>query len=227
MMENASDSVLVNLREIFVMEADRQADAAAAVERAKVEDAAREERERRAREDAIRLAREEERRRARAERDARSEAVEARIRALRKELDEVQAARERTQLQITAMATPAEAPASHGHWVAGTMAAMSLVAALTATFVAWPQPTAPIEVASPAPVVVVDAPAETPHVAVADVVVAEATETGDVTETVAAAPEPAAARPRVSPRPRPRPHTPGHDLGAQLDFGDDDGLIPQ
>ena len=214
-------SVRMNLEDLFEMEAQRRADEAAARERAKAEAAAREERERREREEAIRAARDEERARAERELEARNAAVETRIATLREELAQVRAAREETRAQLVEMATRADAPrsGSRGSWLAGAMAAMSLVAALIATFVAWPRPEVHADL--PGPVVVAEAP-EAP--AAPDVVVAEAPPFEEV--SVEATPRPTEAAP-TRPRPRPRPQPRANDLASQLDFGTGDGLIPE
>ena len=105
------------------------------------------------------------------------------------------------------------------------MAALSLVAALTATFVAWPRTQAPLP--APAPVVVVDAP-EAP--ATPDVIVDEAPEAPVVVADATPVEAPVDARPTRPNRPnrpnRPRPADAHQDLASQLDFGTGDGLIP-
>ena len=224
MDQTTDSSVLMNLKDLFVMEADRRVDEAAAVERAKAEEIARVERERREQEEAIRAAREDERHRAALALRAQNDAVEARIETWRADLERVREDRERTRLEMAAMVVPGDKPSRRGNWIAGGMAAMSLVAALTATFVAWPQPMPPQPTVSPVATTVIDAPVEVPEAPEPALVVA----TPDPVE-VAVTPEPApVARPRHPRRPRhARPQPPADDLGAQLDFGNDNGLIPE
>ncbi len=214
-------SVRVNLKDLFEMEAQRRADEAAARERARAEATAREERERREREDAIRAARDEERRRAETERAAQSAAVEGRIAKLRDELALVRAAREASQAQLDEIVARSAAPrSSRGSWLAGGMAARSLVAALTATFVAWPRP----EAAVPPSVLAVTEPAPATADVEPAVVVAPPSDAVDADPTPVGATETA---PTVRPRPRPRPRVEEEpDLAQQLDFGTGDGLIP-
>lgn len=231
MAKTSEPSVLANLNDLFEMEADRRAEEAAAKERAKAAEAARLEAEQRAREEAIAAARDEERRRAEQraeeERARRDSAVEDRLRALRAELAEVRAAREQVQRRVEALAArPEEGASRRGSWLAGGMAAISLVAALTATAVAWPQSSvsmaqveATTEVEEPAEPVAEarEIEVETPEVEAAEV-------TPDAPEPVAVADAPAVRRPRT-PRP-PRPRTPVEDdLSRELDLGDDDAVL--
>ncbi|MBX3269739.1 MAG: hypothetical protein KF729_05740 [Sandaracinaceae bacterium] len=222
-MATNDESVRINLAGLFEMEAQRRADEAAARERARLEAEAREERERRAHEAALRAARDDERARAEAEREAERVAVEARIARLREELAEVRAARETTQLELAARAQRADAaaPSGRGTWIAGGMAAMSLVAALGATVVAWPRAEAPV---APVRVQVVETPlALAPPESPAPIIVAEpAPPPPPVVE--ASPPSRPVARP-VRPT-RPRPDRPS-DLASQLEFGRGDGLIPE
>ncbi len=211
-------SVLVNLKDLFEMEADRRAEEAAAKERAKAEEKARAEAERRAREAELEAVREDERRRADEERARRDAALEERLRTLRDELAEVRAQREEMRLKVSEIA--ARPAPRRGSWMAGVMAAASLVAAVTATAVAWPrepqQAALPavheVEVASPVapvaePVVEVVAPIDDPP----------APEPVAVTQ-----PEPARPRPpRVRHTQRDREHT----LSEQLDLGNDDDVL--
>jgi hypothetical protein len=139
-MKNTESSVLANLKDIFEMEADRRASEAAAKERAKAEAAARAEAERVARERELETARAEERKLAEAERAARDLALDARIASLKDELAQVRAEREDMRLKVAdRIMNPEPARASKGSWIAGMMAAASLVAAITATAVAWPR----------------------------------------------------------------------------------------
>lgn len=222
-------SVLMNLNDLFEMEAQRREDEVAARERARAEEAARLERERREHEAAIRQAREQERLRAQAEIEARNAEIEGRIAGLRAELERVAEAREQTRLQMAELAArDVEPPSRRGTWIAGAMAAASLVAALTATAVAWPRAVDPAPVA--APVVVVDEPV-VPEAPEADAVVDEAPEVdeGALAEATVVEDEPAPARATPRPPHRPRPHArpASQDLGSQLTFGSDDGLIPE
>lgn len=220
------DSVLMNIKDLFEMEADRRVEQAAAVERAKAETAARIERERREREDALRAAREDERRRAEEDAEARNREVEERIHALRAELGEVRAAREQMRLEVAELAGRREPTRSRANLVVGAMAAMSLVAALTATYVSWPQPSAALT--DFAPVAVAEVPLGEAPVGEAVVV---ATDEAIVVEDVVTVAEPTATERPI----RTTPHTVRNhtnqqsddDLGTQLDFGDDDGLIPE
>ena len=210
------NSVLVNLGELFEMEADRRTEAALAEERARAEVIAREEAERRAREEAIQLARDEERARAEADAEARDAAVSERIALLRSELEAIRLAREEMRLEIAARAD--RAPSRRGSRIAAGMAAVSLVAALGATYVSWPR--AEPVVTEAAPVVHVDEPVadeapEAEPIAVAEVEV----------EAAPAVEEPVRSRARTRPR-HPRGHGPD-DLGRQLQFGGGDGLIPE
>lgn len=210
------NSVLMNLGELFEMEADRRTETALAEERAKAELVAREEEERRAHENAIRVARDEERAQAEADAEAQDAAVSERIAVLRSELESIRLAREEMRLEVAARAD--RAPSRGGNRVAAAMATVSLIAALTATYVSWPR-TEPV-VASSAPVVQVDEPVAIEEAAP---VVAEV-EAEIVPEVEEPAPAPAAR----TPRPRtPRAHHHANDLGSQLDFGSDDGLIPE
>lgn len=143
-----TDSVLVNLKDLFEMETARRADEAVAKERAKHEAAARLEAERVAREKELEAARAQERMRAEAERIARDAELEARVRALRDELADVRAQREEMRTRVLDIATREPSKPSRGSWIAGAMAAMSLVAAITATAIAWPRETV---VAQPRP----------------------------------------------------------------------------
>lgn len=216
-------SVLMNLNDLFEMEAQRRVDEAAAKERAVAEAAAREVRERAEREAAIRAAREEERRQADAELEANRALVETRIATLKDELEQVRAAREQTRLQLLEMATRNEAPRSNrGSWIAGAMAALSLIAAITATFVAWPHQEVPV-----APAVTVVAPVETAPVAPVDAIVDEPPVAEVVAEVVPEAPVAAPSRPGRPRTPRPPRHDAHQDLASQLDFGTGDGLIPE
>jgi len=226
--KTTESSVLMNLNELFEMEAQRREDEVAARERARAEHTARLERERREHEEAIRRARAEERLRAQAELEARNAQIDGRIATLRAELEQVAAAREQTRVQMAEMAARAvETPSRRGTWLAGAMAAVSLVAALTATAVAWPRAVDPTPL--PGPVVVVDEPA-VPEAPALDAVVEDtpATDEGALADATPIADEPSPERdsPRVRPRPRPQA-TASHDLGSQLTFGDGDGLIPE
>ena len=183
-------------------------------------DAARRRDEERGREEAIEEARAEERRRAAQAQAARDAELEERLRSLRAELAEVRAAREQVRLQVAEIATRAEPPrSSRGSWLAGGMAAVSLIAAIGATAVAWPQ--------HDAAVAQVDAPArvETP-VASSPEPIAEDAPLGEAEAPVAVAEvEPAptvrSRRPRAD---RARP-TVQDDLSRELDLGDDDAVL--
>src|SRR5262245_13460339 len=123
MATTTESSVLVNLKDLFEMEADRRAAEAVAKERVKAEENARREAERAAREKEIEAARDDERRRADAERVARDAELEGRLRTLRDELDSVRAQREEMHRRVLD-GTTAEAPrSSRGSWIAGMMAA--------------------------------------------------------------------------------------------------------
>ncbi len=221
MATTTESSVLVNLKDLFEMEADRRAEEAAAKERAKAEQAARAEAERRARDAELEAAREEERRRAEAERAARDVALEERLRAMREELERVQAQREQMRLEVAAIATRPE-PARRGSWMAGVMAAASLIAAVTATAVAWPRDPQPVAQLAPAPVV---APAPAPVAAPEPAPVAEP---APAPAPVVATPAPAPTAERRTPRQPRTPRTPrdrDQALRDQLDFGDGHGEV--
>lgn len=211
-MATTESSVLVNLKDIFEMEADRRATEAVAKERAKAEEAARIEAERRAREAELEAARAEERRRAEAERAARDAELELRLRTLKDELAQVRTQREEMRAQVADRLVAEPPRASRGSWIAGVMAAASLVAAIGATAVAWPREGEPV--AQLTPVETVEHTSEvTP--------VVEPVATPEPVVVAQPDPEPVAvARPRPH---RPRPTQDTHtSLGDQLNFDDDE-----
>jgi dTMP kinase len=166
-MATQDSSVRMNLKELFAMEADRRAEEAVAAERARAEAEARRERERLERERHIAEARAEERRAAEEEQRRRDAELEARLSTLRDQLAEVQAEREAMHRKVAELAQPASPAPRRGVWMASVMAAASMVAAVTATWVAWPRPEpvvaelAPTAVeapAAPAPVAAEPAP---------------------------------------------------------------------
>lgn len=214
-------SVLVNLKDLFEMEAERLADEAVRAERAKAAEAARIEAERRATEERVEAARAEERRRAEEERAHRDAAVEDRLRALKGELAEVRAQREEMRLKVTDLSSRTSEPrSSRGSWVAGAMAAASLALALTATAVAWPETPAPRLVsAEPAPLVVEAPPVSEPEPVVEAPVVEEQ-------ETVVATVTPEQLRPRRPRVPR-RPREEEHTLTRQLDLGEGNEVLSE
>lgn len=214
------NSVLMNIRGLFEMEADRRAAAAATVEREKAEAAAREERERRKGEDSLRQAREEERRRARERATAHTVAVEGRIANLRAELAEVRAAREQMSLEVAAIAARPVSASGPANWIAGAMAAVSLIAAVTATAVSWPHPAPPLD-ATPVVAEVETTLLEVEAPALEEVVVA--TVTADETPVTDETPDVATHQRPTRPQP---PRHQQNDLAHQLDFGAEDGLIP-
>lgn len=212
-------SVLVNLKDLFEMEADRRVEEAAAKERARAEEAARADAERRAREEEIEAARVEERRRADEERARRDAALEERLRTLRDELAEVRAQREQMHLKVAEIAArPAPQP-RRGSWMAGVMAAASLVAAITATAVAWPRDAEPLAQLTPAPVVTEAEPAP---VAPTAPVIAEVEAPVEEAPALVATPEPAPRRPRTPPVRRIERED---SLSRQLDLGDDRSVL--
>lgn len=215
-------SVLVNLKDLFELEAERLADEAVRAERAKAAEAARIEAERRATEERVEAARAEERRRAEEERARRDAAVEDRLQALKGELAEVRAQREEMRLKVTDLSSRASAPkSSRGSWIAGAMAAASLALAVTATAVAWPEAPAPaLASVEPAPAVVHEAtPAAEPAPRVEAPVVEE-----PETVVATATPEPVRPRrPRVPRTPREQEHT----LTRQLDLGEGNEVLSE
>lgn len=221
MATTTESSVLVNLKDLFEMEADRRVEEAAAKERAKAEQAARAAAERRAREAELEAAREEERRRADAERAARDAALEERLRAMRDELARVQAQREQMRLEVAAIATRPE-PARRGGWMAGVMAAASLIAAVTATAVAWPREPQPVAQLARAPIAVAEpAPSAEPEPAAV-------TEPAPPLAPAVTTPDPAPTTDRRTPRQPRQPRTPrerDRTLRDQLDFGDGHGEV--
>lgn len=212
-------SVLVNLKDLFEMEAERLADEAVRAERAKAAEAARIEAERRAAEERVEAARAEERRRAEEERAHRDAAVEQRLAALKSELAEVRAQREEMRLKVTDLSSRTVAPKSgRGSWIAGAMAAASLALAVTATAVAWPEAPAPrLASVDPAPLAVEAPPAVDPEPIVEAPVVEEP-------ETVVATVTPEQVRPRRPRVPRP-PREQEHSLTRQLDLGEGDEVL--
>lgn len=214
-------STLVNLKELFDMEADRRVEEAVERERAQRDEAEREAVTRRAREQELEAARAMERQRAEAERAARDAELDTRIQRMKAELAEVRAQREEMRLAIGT--TPAPEASSKGYLAMG-MAGASLVAAALAVVVAWPQPAAPSPVTSaPTPVVEVAPPAP---VAAAPEVTPEPVAASVVEEApVVATREPRPQRPHVR-TPRPRQARPDpHDLGRQLDLGGDESVL--
>ena len=141
---------------------------------------------------------------------------------MRAELGEVRAAREQMRLEVAALAGRREPTRSRAHWIVGAMATASLVAALTATYVSWPQPTAAMTELG---IVQIDEPAVVVEAPVDDVPVAAVEEPPAVDPTPEASP---VERPSA-PHPTRPPHTGQRqdDLRHQLDFGDDDELIPE
>lgn len=208
-------SVLVNLKGLFEMEADR-AEEAVAKERAKAAQAARAEAERRAREAEIEAAREAERRLADEERARRDAALEDRLRTLRDELAEVRAEREQMHLRVASIATR-PAPARRGSWMAGVMAAASLVAAVTATAVAWPRDAHVAAQLAPLPVVVADE-IETEPVVERETPPAIEAPVAERPVVAAVADEPPPRRGPRGPRPPRTPREREHTLRDQLDL---------
>ncbi len=230
---STDDSVSMSLRELFQMETDRRVEEATARERARAEAIARREAERRAREKAVTRAREEERRELEEERADESARVEARLRALREELGEVRTQREEIRLQVAALASE-PAGGRRGSWIAGVMAAASLVAAVTATAVAWPRDEPQMTgLGSETRVAAAQPPervAEAPTATVETAEAAPAREAEPPSEPAVSEspsrPHSPAHRPHVRPRPRPSRDPIGDDLdfGAEHDVLSDDFL---
>lgn len=216
-MNTTDSSTLMNLQDLFSMEADRRVEEAAAAERTKAEAAAKAEAARRDREDELTKARAEERRLAELARAQHDAAIDERIHRLRAELEAVRTEREAMLLEVAAR-VERPAPSRKQSWLAGTMAAASLVAALTATFVAWPRASEPMP--APTPIAIVH---EGP---VASETTVEATASDLEVETAPPA-APVVASETATPR-RPhirRPPTPQGDLASQLDLGDGDDVL--
>lgn len=216
-------SVLVNLKELFEMEAERRVEEAARVERMKAAEAARIEDERRAREELIEAARAEERRNAEHERARRDAALEDRLRALRGELADVRAHREEMRLALADLASDPRAPrASRGSWIAGAIAAASLALAITATAVSWPEGEGPEVARVQAAPALVSPPAsvEEPAEPIPEAT-PEPTSSPAVEPLVAAAPVAEPRRPRGPRRHREREPS----LAEQLDLGAGDEVL--
>ena len=216
------DSVTVSLKELFSIEADRRADAAAAVARAAAEEEARQAAAETARRAAIETARAEALREAAREQAATNSALDARIARLKAELDAVQ--EDRVQIRERFLA-PTPAPKRTSGWAIG-LATVSLLTAMVAIFVAWPRPyVAPVAENT----IAVTAPLNediTPVVEPVEEEIPAAVEAAEPV-AVAVAPEEPAATPVRRIRP-PRTHVsrPAQDdLSRALDFGDDDGQI--
>lgn len=222
MTTNQDSSVLVNLKDLFEMEADRRVDEATARERAKAEAAARAQRADEARAAEREAIRDEERRLAQVARGERDADLDGRIERLKAELEEVRVQREQMRDRIVGSGT-APAPSARGSWLAGTMAALSLAFAMTATFVAWPRGEAPLAVAAPTMAEVApepgvrSSPAPRPEVEAAPRVAPEPA-AAPVAEPVAV------ARPTRPVRP-PRVRVERADLASQLALDDDDQVL--
>jgi hypothetical protein len=223
MATTTDSSVLVNLKDLFEMEVDRREKEAADRERAKHEAAAKAQAERIAREKELEAVREEERRRVELERVARDAELEARLRSLREELSDVRSQREEMRVKVAEIATREPAKSSRGSWIAGMMAAASLVAAITATAVAWPSQSNAVVQPEPAPapvIIAVSEPVEVPPPAIVE---------------APAEPEPVVVA--VNEPPRPRRCTTERcrqardrqnqesTLSDQLDFGDSSDVL--
>ncbi|MGE0784157.1 MAG: hypothetical protein AB7S26_00615 [Sandaracinaceae bacterium] len=215
-------SVRVNLNDLFEMEAERRVAEATAKERARAEEADRQRREAADRERAIAEARDGERERAEQQRAVRDGELEDRIGRLRSELDEVRRDRERMLARL-ADRVEAPAPASNrGGWIAGIMAAASLIAATGAIAVSWPRADIP-------PMPVVAAPVTSaPSVVAPDAPILEEEEAPSLAPVAEPAPVEVASR-TTRPRPprsnRPATHRDPNDLSHQLDLGDGDEVL--
>ena len=155
-------------------------------------------------------------------RQAQDAQLDARIATLKTQLADVRSARQQMRIEV-AKRTAAPAPSHRGNWIAGTMAAASLVAAVTATMVAWPRAEVTVAVAP-----ITSLELETTPVAVATTI--ELAPPVPAPVEVAAAPvvvAPVAEPPRVR-RVRAR-HVRAtrtrRDLGHQLSLDDGDSVL--
>jgi hypothetical protein len=182
---STESSTLVNLKDLFAMETERQTQEAVQAERKRAELEAKRAEAEREREMALGVAREQERARIEAEREARDAEMRERLSALRVELEQVRDQRAVLQTQMSDIAGRNLAPVQPKRgWLVSGLAGMSLATAMMATWMAWPK-----EV--PMPQIETDT---TPIVAEVEPVVVQP-EVIATPEPVIATPEPVAVQP--------------------------------